>query len=372
VNGKFEESPSKEHGVAGLFIFHNKSALIEVPETGELVRFLHDKQYKFKPLGLNGTKEIGSLNKLKAESDNGGFRCRAFNEIKITNGKITKIPIDSRGRDLAIRELAWYKEAQRLHFMQIPDILSFEPFTMRLINGKNIFRAELDDNGKKIVIDNIVASLENLHSLGKIDCDCFSLKEAYYTKTMNRLDKVRNLIPFSENKVIIINGKKCKNIYFHRDEFRSLVERILYNTHFAFIHGDCTFSNSMVDDKLNITFLDPRGYFGYTDIYGDTAYDWAKVFYSINGDYDQFNNGNFSLDIGENNVILNIETNGWQHLSSYYLSKIPDCPQAKILFIHAIIWLSLTTYAWEDYDSICGAFYKGLLLLNEFLGAYNE
>ena len=33
--------------------------------------------------------------------------------------------------------------------------------------------------------------------------------------------------------------------------------------------------------------------------------------------------------------------------------------------LHAIIYLSLTTYAWEDYDSICGAFYKGLLLLDE-------
>ena len=32
----------------------------------------------------------------------------------------------------------------------------------------------------------------------------------------------------------------------------------------------------------------------------------------------------------------------------------------QIKLIHAIIWLSLTTYAWEDYDSICGAFYLGL------------
>jgi hypothetical protein len=35
--------------------------------------------------------------------------------------------------------------------------------------------------------------------------------------------------------------------------------------------------------------------------------------------------------------------------------------------LHAIIWLSLTTYAWEDYDSICGAFYNGLLMLDKIL-----
>lgn len=33
----------------------------------------------------------------------------------------------------------------------------------------------------------------------------------------------------------------------------------------------------------------------------------------------------------------------------------------------AIIWFSLTTYAWEDYDSICGAFYNGLWYLEDAL-----
>ena len=39
----------------------------------------------------------------------------------------------------------------------------------------------------------------------------------------------------------------------------------------------------------------------------------------------------------------------------------------QIHLLHAIIWLSLTTYAWEDYDSICGAFYNGLYYLEEAL-----
>jgi D-arabinose 5-phosphate isomerase GutQ len=39
--------------------------------------------------------------------------------------------------------------------------------------------------------------------------------------------------------------------------------------------------------------------------------------------------------------------------------------QMKVLL--ALVWLSLTTYAWEDYDSICGAFYNGLYYLEEAL-----
>mgnify|MGYP003368047036 FL=1 len=38
-----------------------------------------------------------------------------------------------------------------------------------------------------------------------------------------------------------------------------------------------------------------------------------------------------------------------------------------IKLLHAIIWLSLTTYAWQDYDSICGAFYNGLYYLEDIL-----
>lgn len=39
--------------------------------------------------------------------------------------------------------------------------------------------------------------------------------------------------------------------------------------------------------------------------------------------------------------------------------------QMKLLL--EITWLSLTTYAWKDYDSICGAFYNGLYYLEEAL-----
>ena len=39
----------------------------------------------------------------------------------------------------------------------------------------------------------------------------------------------------------------------------------------------------------------------------------------------------------------------------------------EIKLLHAVIWLSLTTYAWQDYDAICGAFYNGLYYLEDVL-----
>ena len=55
-------------------------------------------------------------------------------------------------------------------------------------------------------------------------------------------------------------------------------------------------------------------------------------------------------------------------MKDYFLNLVKDEADKDIIkLIHAIIWLSLTTYAWEDYDSICGAFYNGLYYLEEVL-----
>ena len=136
--------------------------------------------------------------------------------------------------------------------------------------------------------------------------------------------------------------------------------------YFAFIHGDCTFSNIMLRHDMEPVFIDPRGYFGHTELYGDPHYDWAKLYYSIIGNYDRFNRGDFRLGIGEEGIDLQIYSNGWEALKPDFFALSGTDPQT-IKLLHAVIWLSLTTYAWHDYDSICGAFYNGLYHLEEVL-----
>ena len=41
---------------------------------------------------------------------------------------------------------------------------------------------------------------------------------------------------------------------------------------FKLIHGDCTFSNMILKDGDTPILIDPRGYFGKTELYGDEAY----------------------------------------------------------------------------------------------------
>ena len=364
-NNEFIEEPSKEFGVAGCFLFKNKSYINDIPLSGEFVRWLQTKNLIFDSFKLNDVYEVGTL--LAYDSQKKENVCRPFNSIELINDKVIKKAILPQGEKLAVYEINWYNKITELGYSKIPKIFSTNPLTMSKIDGQNIFKVNLSLNDKKIVIQNIVQALNELHLLGFTEKDYFSLKNNYYSKTIERISKVRDLIPFTNEKEIFINGIKCKNIFFYKNDFKKLIEENLYDTNFSIIHGDCTFSNTLIDNNFNITFIDPRGYFGDLLLYGDEYYDWAKLYYSIKGNYDQFNNKNFILDINEKGVNFSIESSGYEELTDYYLSLIPNCNIKKIEILHAIIWLSLTTYAWEDYDSICCAFYNGLLYLNKYL-----
>ena len=182
---------------------------------------------------------------------------------------------------------------------------------------------------------------------------------------MNRLSGLQDLIPFAREREIVVNGKCCRNVYYYKRELEKKLDELLCES-FHFIHGDCTFSNLMLRENGNPVLIDPRGYFGYTEYCGDIRYDWAKLYYSIVGNYDQFNLKQFRLDIRDTDVKLEIASNGWEDMEDEFF-VLTGADRNEISLIHAVIWLSLTTYAWQDYDSVCGAFYNGLYYLEDVL-----
>jgi GTP:adenosylcobinamide-phosphate guanylyltransferase/thiamine kinase-like enzyme len=358
-DGNFEEVKSEEHGVAGLFVFKNKSYLKNVPESGEFVRWLKSSDINFKTLGLAGTKEFGLLSEYETLEKE---KCRPFNKMTVDGDILIKEAIDEQGKKLALLEQKWYEYAIDKNIKNIPKIHSFDPIRMEKINGKNIY--ETHEN-KIEILRKLVDALKNLHSVKQVPTDTFSLKDAYYTKTMSRLHKIRDLVPFADKKTIKINGRECRNIYYYKRDLERRLDALKCDK-FTFIHGDCTFSNLMLRNDNEPILIDPRGYFGFTKLYGDPNYDWAKLYYSIVGNYDRFNLKDFRLSIGENAVDLKIESNCWEDMEQDFFALSGTDPQT-IKLLHAIIWLSLTTYAWQDYDSICGAFYNGLYYLEEVL-----
>lgn len=363
-NGIFQEERSVEYGVSGLFVFRDKKVLQDVPLEGEFVAWLSGKNLECQTLTVRGTKEYGLLEEYNKLS---GSRCRPFNRITIDGNRLIKEGIDEQGKQLAIREKAWYRKAEEFGFCKMPKIYSYEPFVMEKIDGRNIFEYQFDFEEKKDVLKKIIQLLKELHSCQQVEVEEKSVEEAYYGKTVQRLKKIQKLVPFGEREYIVINGKKCKNVFFHFDELKSVLNQIKPEK-FSFIHGDCTFSNMILKNGREPVVIDPRGYFGYTELYGDPMYDWAKLYYSIVGNYDRFNIKDFRLKINEDDVELSIASNGWEDMESEFFALLKgEADEREIKLVHAVIWLSLTTYAWEDYDSICGAFYNGILHLEDVL-----
>ncbi len=351
--------------MAGFFLFTDKAKIADVPESGELVRWMQEKQMIFDEIGLAGTKEFGLIEeyeKLAAE------KCRPFNRITIKSNRIVKEGIDTQGKKLAQRECAWYKKAKMLNISSLPKIYATNPLEMEHINGKNIYEYWLTYEQKREILQKLTDSLKHLHESEKIPADRFSCKEAYFSKTFERIREIRDLVPFANERTIMVNGRKCRNVFFHKRELEKRLAELSCDT-FCFIHGDCTFSNMMLREDKSPVLIDPRGYFGYTELYGDPLYDWAKLYYSIVGNYDQFNLKRFRLSIGEEideGVTLAIESNHWEDMEADFFAMTDTKPE-EIKLLHTIIWLSLTTYAWQDYDSICGAFYNGLYYMEEVL-----
>ena len=370
-HGVFSEERSTEQGVAGHFIFQEKACLSDLPQDGELVRYLRDHQMRFEEQPLYHTREYGLFSEWSKLPVS---RCRPFNRIEMSADRVRKIAIDEQGSKLAVREVRWYQKINEKGFHDfIPHIESYDPLCMERIQGCNLY--EMIDSPiekKREVLRSVVDSLKCLHDSESIPADAESYREAYLGKTFDRLQKVRDLVPFANDETVLINGRLCRNVFHHWEELEKLIMQYLPKR-FVLIHGDCTFSNLMLRQDGTPVMIDPRGYFGHTELYGDAAYDWVKLYYSLFSNYDQFNLKRFSLHIQDTCVQLDVASNDWEDLEGDFFRLLEhEVTQNQMKLLLAVIWLSLTTYAWEDYDSICGAFYNGLYFFEEALRALEE
>ncbi len=368
VDNQFLKQPSKENGVAGLFIFENKRLLAKIEEEGAFVDWLQKQTISFQRLDLYGTKEIGTLLSY-SDSNDLTPRCRPFNAIEFNNDVIIKRAVNAQGQKIAENEIAWYQHVSKLQYANIPEIYEYQPLKMKRVSGKNIYEYDcLTKSQKQEILTKLIDALQTLHHLEPVQpVNITDVQNTYFDKTLDRLAKVANLVPFADQEFIKINGQYYKNVLFNQAELQFALKEV-YPKEFKLIHGDCTFSNLMFDTfNMKAVLIDPRGYFGETKFYGDVDYDWAKLYYSLKGEYDQFNRKKFTLDIQNQQVEFAIKPNNWADMEEFFFDCLPEVSKYKIKLLHAIIWLSLTTYAWEDYDSICGAFYNGIVKLGEVL-----
>ena len=361
-DNKFVNEASTEVGVAGFFAFKNKEKFSKLSISKSLVRGFLSENYTFDEIEsftLSNCFEVGEVDKyenLIASEINHRF----FNEVIIDGNKVIKKCIDPKYEDVHNKEKLWYNAvSDRLE--NIPKIHSYNPFTMEKINGDHLWDIEDD---KEQLINNFCDALDSLHNIAEVEANNDDMIDVYLNKTKSRVEEVRSLIRDIDEPMVKINSRMCINPLCDEEYFVNHIKKISNIDKFNIIHGDNTFSNTIADENSKIWFIDPRGVFGNTPIYGDRRYDYAKLYYSAYGNYDSINSKDYRIKLGKRNVDLEIKSNGYEEYADLIIKR-SGVPKAEIQLIHACIWFALTGYVKEDYDAVLFAFYKGCQLWTE-------
>ena len=357
---KFVNESSTEEGVAGFFVFKDKSKFKDLTIEKSLVRGFLTDNYTQKDIDsfyLSGCFEVGEKERYEEILAN-KITHRFFNEVKIDGDRVYKRCIDPKYDDVHQNEKSWYK-AIGGRLKNIPTIHSINPLVMDKIEGKHAW--EVSGN-KSTIINNYCDTLDALHALGTSKGSAGECMNVYFTKSWKRVHEVAPLLRYLNQPVIKINGKHCQNPIYDLSTFEDVVSGIVNDDDYHIIHGDPSFSNTLVDKDNQIWLIDPRGSFGNTKIYGDRRYDWAKFYYSAVGNYDSMNSKKFKVTIGDiPDVELEIDSNGYEEYGDIIIER-SGMSKREMDLIHASLWLSLTGYVKEDVESALFSFYMGTYL----------
>jgi len=366
-NQELVEEGGTKNGIFGFFIFKNKKVIEDVPSSGEFVKYLSKKdKVGFKPLYLD-IYEVGTIEKYNSLiSDPRIKNTRFFNSIEMKRGIVVKRVVDERFTKLINLEYKWYKYVSKYNYKNIPELIGFPPLKISFINGKHPFDFNASNFERKKILDKIFDTLFKLHDLEQIAYDANEDREVLVNKTISRIDSVKPLLPKSKFKLngVDINLKKVKS------NIRTAFQKINLKPNFTVIHGDPTFSNMLITASGEVKLLDPRGYYGKREIFGNPYYDFAKLYYSCIGNYDQFNLKRFilKLDMNDKKGYLSITSNGYEEVAQEVFDERFSKVELKVIKImHALIWLALSGYVLDDYDSIIASYLNGARLLQREL-----
>lgn len=357
-------------GVMGLFWFPEKSFLAGLSREGEFVHWLSAHLEDFGVRHCDDVVELGTLNALQNHWDHCATT-RFFNRITFQDDRVVKEAMVADYAPMIDREIAWYERVSALGFANIPALLSRKPLTLARIDGQHPYQIRWGAKGRQRILHNILDALDTLHGLDTVPAMPEDLRTVYLDKTLSRIRKVERLVPeLSGWPTLRVNGVTLPNILHtsHQSIVEDAVSQLTCGG-FTAIHGDPTFSNIIIDQDNKPWFIDPRGAFANDGIHGDPCYDWAKLYYSVVGNYDNFNRRQFVLSQDGRNVEIEIRESGWLHLRDVFRERFGDRMLRDIRILHGLIWLALSGWVDDDYDSILAAYYNGLYYLTDALNS---
>ncbi len=346
----------------------------------------YSKKYLLKGIKTNAWCDIGHQDKYYNAQL--GVKAREFNHIKIDfdRGILKKT---STERDKFVGEILWYiKLPQELEYAR-PRIFSYSTeyentfVTMEYYSYHTLHELLLySDISKKqwITIFNKIKFIIEDFSRYTVSGDNIkrSLELVYLDKTIQRLNKLKSNVFFRKyfEQPFYINKNKYKSLNEIIDILKIEIPKLLFNIKdFTIIHGDLCFSNILADSNNSfVKLIDPRGKFGLFDIYGDSRYELAKLFHSIDGKYDYIIEEQFDLSIDSNEINYKIKEQSrsfdlYEEFLNVFKEKI-GYRKKEIELIESLLFLSMIPLHNESLRQQCVMLGTGIEILNRCINIF--
>ena len=408
-NNEITERKECDGNIIGIYYFHNykKFVLGDYSYNNDIVNYLNilGNLINYK---INNIVDFGDENKLlkilENNKINNNLSCRYFNNLTIIDdNKLLKKGVTDKGKELIKNECNWYSFFQKNNNIFINNIVN--NVIANIIDDIEINKKYNYNNSNDI--DNILPKIYNIFDSGyimeykknyipvyKLLENKFDEKDVILRNIINKINKIHSIEKKKESKILFLKNLKIEiydKIYSRKkiitnfinyfgeinivnnlkiDTFDNIIEKCrkvllqYYETldkyEYSVILGDCQFSNILINQENNndIIFIDPRGYFGESKIYGPIEYDYAKILYGISG-YDSFNTNYFNIkNIDKENKKIDFEINGIifdKKILKKYFNKVH-----KAYLV--IIWLSLAEYNKNNIWKCLASYYYGLYL----------
>jgi len=295
------------------------------------------------------------------------YNTRYFNNlIDLPDNILEKRSTCTYGNSIIANEMSFYKY---ISLDNIPEIFEFgfDFFKIKKIsNSSNVIDVfnNSDIESQKKLIQNILIEIEKIHAIEKMSVKQSVLLEdikiEFYDKVLNRLDNIRQLLSYFNNiKSINKVGIKYNHTYIINDVYEKIRAYVLKNElEYNIIHGDPHMSNTLIDTKNKLWFIDPRGYFGNTKLFGLKEYDIGKIIYSLSG-FDEINNNtnHFFIIDDKNNIDTNINNN-----IDNYLHLFDKYDKNMLINMTILHWFGLTDYSKNNIHKCISSYYYGIYL----------
>ena len=301
----------------------------------------------------------------------------SFNNIQIKENLVIKEGKNQIGIDKIQKETQFYLYItnNKIPF-SIPKYIDSTPtsLTIEYLKNTTTLTNHITQENIDYYYQHILRHLEPLHKIEKetsieqIKQDILYEIETKVLERYNKTDWTSLINPTQFNEIKTINHIPFKTIEIYIDKIKTKIANILEQTNptsYQLIHGDIHLGNILVETENldpQLYFIDPRGFFGKTTLFGLKEYDQAKLLFGLSG-YSIFDTMEIEiLDIENGN--LNID---WIKQYEYLFDK-PYWTQLDILLCLSI-WLgnnSCFINPYKKLTSLMIAFYYCEKILGPF------